>query len=108
MNLTRHEGLEGIKIHCVAANWRLPHLSIALGIRVREHVHLVTSRIDNGGQAWTGKWEALRLIAVTQELEHHTRQRIHFGKNGRRGRSVRRGQLECCECCSMGQFVRGR
>jgi Relaxase/Mobilisation nuclease domain len=60
-----------------------------------EHVHLVTSRIDNGGQVWAGKWEALRLIEATQQLERKFGLTITPGLRGRDKKQVRltSGQL---------------
>lgn len=34
-----------------------------------EHVHLVASRYDYNGKPWQGRWEALKLIKATHELE---------------------------------------
>ena len=60
-----------------------------------EHVHLVTSRIDNGGQVWAGKWEALRLIDATRQLERKFGLTITPGLKGRDKKQVRltSGQL---------------
>lgn len=60
-----------------------------------EHVHLVTSRIDNDGQVWAGKWEALRLIDATQQLERKFGLTITPGLGGQNRKQVRltSGQL---------------
>lgn len=62
---------------------------------VGEHVHLVTSRIDNNGAIWTGKWEALKLIAATQELERKFGLTITPGLSGQNHKQTRltSGQL---------------
>lgn len=56
---------------------------------IGEHVHLVTSRVDNSGGVWTGKWEALRLISATQELEKKFGLTITPGLAGRDRRQTR-------------------
>ena len=59
------------------------------------HVHLVTSRVDNRGQVWTGKWEALRCIQATQDIERLFNLTITPGLRGRNQRQTRltSGQL---------------
>jgi len=34
-----------------------------------QHIHIATSRIDYDGNLWLGKWEALKAIKATHELE---------------------------------------
>ena len=59
------------------------------------HVHLITSRVDNRGKVWTGKWEALRCIKATQDIEKLFRLSITPGLRGRNPRQPRltSGQL---------------
>src|ERR1035437_6419058 len=62
---------------------------------LNNHVHLVTSRVDNRGQLWTGKWEALRCIQATQDIERLFNLTITPGLRGRNQRQTRltSGQL---------------
>jgi hypothetical protein len=54
-----------------------------------EHAHLVTSRIDNSGRVWAGKWEALRLIEATQQLERKFGLTVTPGLGGKDRKQVR-------------------
>jgi hypothetical protein len=62
---------------------------------VKNHIHLITSRVDNRGTVWTGKWEGLRCIQATQEIERHFGLTITPGLEGRDKKQVRltSGQL---------------
>lgn len=62
---------------------------------VKNHIHLITSRVDNGGKVWTGKWEGLRCIEATQEIERHFGLTITPGLGGKNRKQVRltSGQL---------------
>ena len=56
---------------------------------VKNHIHLVTSRVDCRGKIWTGKWEGLRCIEATQEIERHFGLTITPGLNGQNKKQVR-------------------
>jgi|APCry1669188910_1035180.scaffolds.fasta_scaffold04534_3 hypothetical protein len=62
---------------------------------VKNHVHLITGRVDHRGKIWTGKWEGLRCIQATQEIERHFGLTITPGLKGRDKKQVRltSGQL---------------
>jgi hypothetical protein len=62
---------------------------------VKNHIHLVTSRVDDGGRIWTGKWEGLRCIEATQQIERHFGLTLTPGLRGRDKKQVRltSGQL---------------
>jgi hypothetical protein len=56
---------------------------------LNNHVHIVTSRVDNHGKIWTGKWEALRCIKATQDIEKLLGLTITPGLRGRNHRQTR-------------------
>lgn len=47
-----------------------------------DHIHIVASRIDLGGELWHGKWEARTAIEATQKLEEIHGLTLTPGLNG--------------------------
>jgi hypothetical protein len=61
-----------------------------------QHIHLVTSRVNNEGKIWKGQWEALKLIKASGDIEKLCKLTITAGLRQSKPKQVRltSGQLK--------------
>lgn len=46
-----------------------PYVAVRHQDTAHDHIHIVASRVNLGGEVWLGQWEAMKAIEATQQLE---------------------------------------